>query len=71
MALKGDLRDFSTTQLLNLINLARKTGTLTVESRDEKASLSFFEGKLIYAASDGQEDRLVSVLRSAGKLSVE
>ena len=25
MALKGNLRDFSTTQLLNLINLAKKT----------------------------------------------
>ncbi|GAB4575339.1 MAG: DUF4388 domain-containing protein [Anaerolineae bacterium] len=30
MALKGNLRDFSTTQLLNLINLARKTGILTI-----------------------------------------
>ncbi|MBN1966196.1 MAG: DUF4388 domain-containing protein [Anaerolineae bacterium] len=30
MAIKGDLRNFSTTQLLNLINLARKTGTLTI-----------------------------------------
>jgi hypothetical protein len=30
MALKGNLADFSTTQLLNLINLARKTGTLRV-----------------------------------------
>jgi len=30
MALKGDLRNFSTTQLLNLINLAKKTGVLTI-----------------------------------------
>lgn len=30
MALQGNLRDFTTTQLLNLINLARKTGTLTI-----------------------------------------
>jgi hypothetical protein len=30
MALKGNLADFSTTQILNLINLARKTGTLRV-----------------------------------------
>mgnify|MGYP001472054073 CR=1 FL=1 len=28
MPLKGNLRDFSTTNLLNLINLAKKTGTL-------------------------------------------
>ena len=30
MPLQGNLRDFSTTQLLNLINLAGKTGTLTM-----------------------------------------
>lgn len=30
MPLKGELRDFSTTQLLNLINLAKKTGTLSI-----------------------------------------
>jgi hypothetical protein len=30
MALKGNLRNFSTTQLLNLINLAKKTGTLSI-----------------------------------------
>jgi hypothetical protein len=37
MALKGNLRDFSVTQLLNLINLARKTGTLTIEGPTEAA----------------------------------
>lgn len=30
MPLQGNLRDFSTTQLLNLMNLAGKTGTLTI-----------------------------------------
>ncbi len=30
MPLQGNLRDFTTTQLLNLINLAGKTGTLTI-----------------------------------------
>ena len=36
MALKGNLRDFTITQLLNLINLARKTGTLVVEGPSEQ-----------------------------------
>ena len=31
MALRGNLRDFTVTQLLNLINLAQKTGTLVVD----------------------------------------
>lgn len=30
MPLQGNLRDFTTTQLLNLINLSRRTGTLTI-----------------------------------------
>lgn len=71
MALKGNLRDFSTTQLLNLINLARKTGTLTIDARDVQARLSFREGKLIYATLDGQDDHLASILHRAGKITGE
>ena len=46
MALKGNLRDFSITQLLNLINLACKTGTLVIEGVGDIARISFREGKL-------------------------
>jgi hypothetical protein len=71
MALKGNLRDFSTTQLLNLINLARKTGTLTIEGRGTQARLCFKEGKLVYAVLAGQDDRLAVVLHRAGKITAE
>ncbi len=70
MALKGNLRDFSTTQLLNLINLARKTGTLTIQG-PEIAHISFREGKLIYAHVGADAHNLAKVLYSAGKLSSE
>src|SRR5688500_8081905 len=30
MPLQGNIRDFSTTQLLNLVNLSRRTGMLTI-----------------------------------------
>jgi hypothetical protein len=69
MALKGNLRDFSTTQLLNLINLARKTGLLVVESKTGMAQVFFKEGKLIYATYGGQDGRLASMLVRAGKLT--
>ena len=69
MALKGNLRDFSTTQLLNLINLARKTGLLAVESKNGSAQVFFREGKLIYAAYGGQDGRLTSMLVRSGKLT--
>lgn len=71
MALKGNLQDFSATQLLHLINLARKTGTLAVETAQDQARFCFREGKLIYASLDGQDDRLVSILQRAGKITEE
>lgn len=69
MALKGNLRDFSTTQLLNLINLARKTGTLTIEGPGEVAQMSFREGKLIFAQMGGDDSTLTAALQKAGRLT--
>jgi hypothetical protein len=72
MALKGNLRDFSTTQLLNLINLARKTGTLSIQTDDETAQMSFREGKLIYAyMGNDNGNHLAQILQNSGKLSPE
>ena len=73
MALKGNLRDFSTTQLLNLINLARKTGTLSIQTEGESAQMSFREGKLIYAymGNDNGKNHLAQILQTSGKLSPE
>ncbi|MGA9533027.1 MAG: DUF4388 domain-containing protein [Anaerolineales bacterium] len=69
MALKGNLRDFTVTQLLNLINLAHKTGTLTIEGPEETAWVSFREGKLIYAQLGTEDGTLTGILRRSGHLS--
>ena len=69
MALKGNLRDFSTTQLLNLVNLARKTGLLAIQGQAGTARLYFREGKLIHANIGSADSRLVAMLLKAGKLS--
>ncbi len=69
MALTGNLRDFSTTQLLNLINLARKTGTLTIDGPSEAARMSFRDGKLVYAQFGNEDTSLAAVLHKAGKLT--
>ena len=71
MALKGNLRDFSTTQLLNLIHLARKTGALTIQVPAGVTTLFFREGKLVHAAMDGRDGHLAVVLARAGKLTEE
>ncbi|MDJ0755649.1 MAG: DUF4388 domain-containing protein [Ardenticatenaceae bacterium] len=68
MALKGNLRDFTTTQLFNLIHLAKKTGTLTVTG-GQTAHIIFRSGKLVYAETSVQHGRLTQILLSAGKLT--
>lgn len=70
MALKGNLHDFTTAQLLNLINLARKTGTLTIEGT-QVANMSFREGKLIYASLGEQGNSLAYMLERTGVLTHE
>ncbi|MCF6277354.1 MAG: DUF4388 domain-containing protein [Anaerolineales bacterium] len=69
MALRGNLRDFTVTQLLNLINLAGKTGTLIVEGPNETAKVAFREGKLAYAMVGQEDGNLASILHGASKLS--
>lgn len=69
MALKGNLRDFSITQLLNLVNVAQKTGTLVVEHSSEQVYLSFREGKLAYARDGVSNSDLTMVLYRAKMLN--
>jgi hypothetical protein len=71
MALKGNLRDFSTTQLLNLVNLARKTGLLMIQGQAGTARLYFREGKLIHANIGSEDGHLADMLLKAGKLSAD
>jgi hypothetical protein len=69
MALRGNLRDFTVTQLLNLINLASKTGTLVVDGPSEQAYISFRDGKLAYARIGKEDGSLAAVLHKANKIN--
>ena len=69
MALRGNLRDFTITQLLNLINLASKTGTLVVDGPNEQAHVAFRDGKLSYAQIGQEDSSLASILHRANKLN--
>jgi hypothetical protein len=73
MALQGKLGDFSVTQLLNLINLANKSGSLIVQGPNESARLIFRDGKLAYAQlasdKDGFQGSLPTVLHRAEKVN--
>jgi hypothetical protein len=69
MALKGNLRDFTITQLLNLVNLAKKTGTLVIQGPSEEARVSFRDGKLAYAQLGNDENSLSDILQKNKKIS--
>lgn len=92
MPLKGNLADFSATQILNLINLARKTGVLHIFAPvttnetitdgagnkrpkvipgEERATISFREGRLLLASLGPSDGNLANVLHKAGKLNAE
>ena len=62
MALKGNLREFSFIQLLNLINLAKKSGALYVEGISEVAKIIFREGKISYAVIGEDQTNLLHIL---------
>ena len=69
MALKGNLKDFSVTQLLNLINLAKKTGVLVIESPGDRATVAFREGKMAYASLGAEEADLASILKRSNRIT--
>jgi len=71
MALKGKLRDFNTTQLLNLVSLAKKTGSMTFETDADSARLFFRDGKLIHASTRSNKGRLADILYAVDKISAE
>jgi hypothetical protein len=52
MALSGSLLDFGFTDILQLVKMQRKSGRLTLTSREQSIALWFREGDLIYAKDD-------------------
>lgn len=62
MALQGSFRDFSLVQLFNLINLAKKSGALTIDGSSQSARLVFRDGKLIYAVTGMEHIPLIRMM---------
>jgi hypothetical protein len=69
MTLKGNLRDFTLLQLFNLINLAAKTGSLILETSDDRAQLAFRVGKLAYASVGKDDASLAGILLRGNKIN--
>lgn len=70
MALVGNLRDFSLSDFLYLVDRGYKTGCLYLTREETKAILFFDKGKLVYA-SPGQEERMEELLLRLGALTTD
>jgi hypothetical protein len=71
MALEGTLRDFSLADIFQLIGLQRKTGVLTLRSKEDTVTVTFLDGKVVGADSLDRrlENRLGAVLIRTGYLT--
>ncbi len=73
MGLEGTLAEFSVTDILQVLGLQRKTGTLTVEGKDDTIVVSLLGGEVVSAdaASHGLEESVGTLLVRSGRLTPE
>ena len=69
MALEGNLKDFSLTDMFRLLASGAKTGTLHVESSEGTGVVCFRDGQILYATSRGGIGPAGKRLVSAGIIS--
>ena len=51
-SLQGKIPDFTVVEILQLLNISKKSGTLTFLNHNKKGEISFKDGKLVWAESD-------------------
>ena len=71
MAIEGPLQDIGIHDVFQLLDLARKSGRLTVRSdaRDNEGRVYFQSGAVVHATMQDNPHRLTALLRKAGKVS--
>jgi len=70
LALQGNLEDFDLTDVLQLIHLGKKNGSLEIETKENKGEIYFENGKVVFAKTEkiSGEDAIHYILRwSVGK----
>jgi tetratricopeptide (TPR) repeat protein len=71
MAIEGPLQELSIQDVLQLLDLAHKTGVLTIrsESQDDEAIVHFSKGAIVFAVRRRSTRRLGQMLIRAGRLT--
>jgi hypothetical protein len=73
MALQGNLRDFSASEILQLIGTQKKSGCLFLEWNTERAVVYIHDGRIVSTRPPGmvKDDPLLAFLRATRRLSDE
>ena len=73
MALQGNLRDFSASEILQLLGTQKKTGCLTLERNGQHVVIYVQDGRVVSTRTPGlaKDDPLLAFLRQAHRLSDE
>ncbi len=73
MALQGNLRDFSATEILQLLGMQQKTGCLVIENQSQRVSVYVQDGRIVSTRLPGmfKDDPLLRFLLKVHRLSEE
>ncbi len=73
MGLRGDIKDFSILEVIQMLGMQSKTGVLTVQSGTQKARVFFVNGNIARVEPDRSEHRMLmgEMLIAHGKLTRE
>ena len=73
MALKGSIKDFGLAEIFQLIFIQRKTGVLTLKSKEKNATIFFGNGLIVDASSTerGAVEKLGEILIRANRIDPE
>jgi hypothetical protein len=70
-SLQGSLASFKLTDLLTLLSMSRKSGTLTITSDGRASAVAFMNGSVVYAGSNQEKLRLSAILLRKKKITHE
>lgn len=69
VALQGSFSSFKLTDVLTLLSMSRKSGTLAIASGDQTSFVTFVNGSLVYAGSNQEKLRLSAILLRKKKIT--
>ncbi|MFW6243626.1 MAG: DUF4388 domain-containing protein [Desulfovibrionales bacterium] len=69
--MKGNIKTFALTSILQLLSTDRKTGVLELKNQDNAVKIFFSEGTIVYAMGSRKESRIGHILRSRDLISEE